>query len=332
MNQNPRFPKSDSDRQPKVWRALTLMFLLLAVPLATLGQPSPYFEMLPQNLTVGVGASAVFSVTVGGALPLAYQWYYDGLIATNASGTTNATLTITNVQFSQGGYYWVVVTNVFGATTSNPALLTVTNPLAASFTANPTFGKAPLAVQFTGPRSDSAGNALVSWNWTFGDGAMSTAQNPPHTFETIGNFQPNLIVTNSNGTQITASGPSVSVASYLGLVFNGGFERGDFSGWTLDALTGQYDLVDTFNQSSEGMQPHTGSYFARLGQINSPGFLSQTLPTTAGGQYLLSFWLNSPDGSTPNSFLASWNGNTLFAQSNLPAFGTNGPAVAWTNL
>ena len=54
-------------------------------------------------------------------------------------------------------------------------------------------------------------------------------------------------------------------------------------------------------------------------------YLSQTLATTPGAGYWLSLWLNSPDGSTPNEFLVSWNGNTLFDETNLPVLG-------WTNL
>ena len=40
---------------------------------------------------------------------------------------------------------------------------------------------------------------------------------------------------------------------------------------------------------------------------------------------MLSFCLNSPDGLTPNEFVVSWNGSTLFDQSNIPAIG-------WTNM
>jgi len=31
---------------------------------------------------------------------------------------------------------------------------------------------------------DSAGNAISYWNWNFGDGLNSTAQNPSHTYTT----------------------------------------------------------------------------------------------------------------------------------------------------
>ncbi len=74
------------------------------------------------------------------------------------------------------------------------------------------------------------------------------------------------------------------------------------------------------------MTPHSGTYFAALGEAGYLPYLSQTIPTFAGQAYLLSLWLNSPDGETPNEFNVTWNGNTLFDQTDLPAWST------WTNL
>ena len=69
------------------------------------------------------------------------------------------------------------------------------------------------------------------------------------------------------------------------------------------------------------------------------GYLSQTIPTVPSESYLLSLWFNSPKVSqisqatsqgitsnTPNEFSVSWNGNTLFDQTNIP------PIRGWTNL
>ncbi len=56
-----------------------------------------------------------------------YQWYFNG---TNAlGGATNAFLELTNVQPAQAGAYTVVVTNLVGAVTSAPALLSVIPPV-----------------------------------------------------------------------------------------------------------------------------------------------------------------------------------------------------------
>ena len=58
-----------------------------------------------------------------------FQW---SLNTTNIASATNATLTLTNVQFSQAGNYSVQVTNSFGATNSAIAVLTVNPVLSCS--------------------------------------------------------------------------------------------------------------------------------------------------------------------------------------------------------
>jgi hypothetical protein len=75
--------------------------------------------------------------------------------------------------------------------------------------------------------------------------------------------------------------------------------------------------------------PHSGNYYAALGQSGSLAYLSQTLPTIVGQKYLLSFWLDNPlAGSSgrhgnPNQFTVSWNGSALYNQINLGEFTWN---------
>jgi subtilase family serine protease len=134
-----------------------------------------------------------------------------------------------------------------------------------------------------------------------------------------GVYTANLLVTNFAG--VAAALPfTLSVGHSI--VNNGGFETGDFTGWTLNASS-KYDFVTT----SSGWF-HSGSHGAALGQSGSPGYLSQTLTTSPGQNYLLSLWLANPQtpyGATPNQFLVQWNGTTIFNQANLPF-------TTWTNL
>lgn len=93
--------------------------LLTVIPLA------PSIIVQPKDCTVYVGSNATFSVAATGTQPMTYQWRFNEL---DLPGRTNASLTITNAQLADGGYYSAVVSNKVGFTTSSNVLLTVKLP------------------------------------------------------------------------------------------------------------------------------------------------------------------------------------------------------------
>ena len=88
------------------------------VPLAS----APAITTQPTNQTAVAGSTVVLSVVATGAVPLSYQWSFNGAAI---SGATNTTLTLTNIHSTQSGNYQVRISNSGGAVTSSIAILTV---------------------------------------------------------------------------------------------------------------------------------------------------------------------------------------------------------------
>jgi sugar lactone lactonase YvrE len=120
----------------------------------------------------------------------------------------NPAFTLNNIGLTNAGNYTVVISSPYGSVTSAVATLTV---FTLQFTASPTYGTEPLTEQFTSPNIDSAGNAIMQWNWNFGDGSTSSLQSPSHIYTTFCTYYPSLTATNSNGTDVLCYGPPITV-------------------------------------------------------------------------------------------------------------------------
>ena len=90
--------------------------------LFALGYP-PTLISGPSTQTAESGSSVNLTPRIEPRQTAWYQWVFN---STNLlAATTNATLWLTNVQPAEAGAYQVVVTNLFGAVTSAPAMLNV---------------------------------------------------------------------------------------------------------------------------------------------------------------------------------------------------------------
>ncbi|MBI5383402.1 MAG: immunoglobulin domain-containing protein [Verrucomicrobia bacterium] len=90
---------------------------------------APSITLQPQSRTVSPGTTATFMVAATGTAPLNYQWLRNGANLLNGgtiSGAASPVLTLANIQTNDTGAYQVVVTNAFGAVTSQVAMLSRT--------------------------------------------------------------------------------------------------------------------------------------------------------------------------------------------------------------
>jgi subtilase family serine protease len=143
-----------------------------------------------------------------------------------------------------------------------------------------------------------------------------------------GNYTAGLKFTNQNSHVVQDIPFSLNIVQSL--VQNGGFETGDFTGWTLAGNTTVFTPFGTTvynaveNLTNYPMVVHSGNFGAFLGDVQL-ATLSQALATIPGEQYLLSFWLDDPTNGGLQQFQVDWNGSNIYSITDPPAF-------LWTNL
>lgn len=111
------------------------------------------------------------------------------------------------------------------------------------------------------------------------------------------------------GFAIAATAPVHAAAN---LVTNGGFETGDFTGWTSTGST-SFDGVQC---PGPGPTVFEGNCSAFFGPVGTTGGISQAVSgLTVGAPVLISFAF-LPDGGNPSSFSASFGGVSLVSLTN----------------
>jgi hypothetical protein len=87
---------------------------------------APLFSEQPENAVAEVGGAATFTPEFSAGTPYSLQWIFRNFTGTTTNildGETNATLTVTNVQGANQGFYSLVVSNAAGQATSTEAQL-----------------------------------------------------------------------------------------------------------------------------------------------------------------------------------------------------------------
>jgi hypothetical protein len=90
---------------------------------------APSIAVQPAIQVEAFGNDALFTLSIAGIGPFAYQWRYNGV---NLPNQTNDTLVVTNLRTNNAGSYSVIVSYLGGATNSSIATLSIVEP-AGSF-------------------------------------------------------------------------------------------------------------------------------------------------------------------------------------------------------
>ncbi|MEM7656545.1 MAG: PKD domain-containing protein, partial [Bacteroidota bacterium] len=145
----------------------------------------------------------IFNNFSSGAHPIvSYAWDF-------GDGGTSIQQTPSHL-YDQDGVYTVslTVTDINGCTSTltRPNYIRLSHPT-ADFSVNQANGCIGAEFAFT---DESIGDTtLVGWLWDFGDGQVSTEQNPIHSFDTDGSYAVTLVITNLFGCRDTISYPNL---------------------------------------------------------------------------------------------------------------------------
>ena len=186
----------------------------------------PVITAQPQNLSIGFGTNATFSVSATSSSgTIAYQWRFD---TTNIASATSQNYTVVSAAASNAGTYDVILANIYGSVTSSVATLTLLPP--------PGIAQAPQSIAI-GIGSNATFSVTASglspyyYQWLFNGTNLAGATNSTFTLDSV--FPVNAgsyFVSVANSYGHTLSPPATLTVIPLSLIapqwVNGGFQFG----------------------------------------------------------------------------------------------------------
>lgn len=149
----------------------------------------------------------------------------------------------------------------------------------ASFMGTPTSGLPPLTVNFT----DLSTNTITSWDWEFGDGNISTQQNPINVYNIPGTYDVSLKVTGPGGSD------SLTILEYIDVLYFP--PTADF---IADVTSGEATLTVNFTDLS---LDSVNTWRWDFGTGDTSDLQHPTYNYTTPGIYTVSLTASGPGGS-----------------------------------
>lgn len=214
--------------------------------------------------TIGFTATNINTINIA-----SYDWDFgDGGTGTTTSVNINHT-------YAVSGTYSVTLTttDINGCTNviTKTNYIRINGPV-AGFTASNTAGCAGLTTTFNDLTTTDGLNSITNWQWNFGDGIIQNFATPPfqHTYNTVGNFTVQLVVTDAAGCK-----DSVIISNLI-------FSTDPIPNFiTADSLTCPNATVSFTNNSAPGGLTSLWDF----GDGNTSGITSPTHSYAATGIY-----------------------------------------------
>jgi alpha-tubulin suppressor-like RCC1 family protein len=168
----------------------------------------PAFAVQPADQSVVTGSNASFSATLTGAVPMNFQWYFNGTPlmddGIHVAGSLTSSLILSNVTTADAGSYTLAVTNFLGSTNSTAAVLTVLVP--ATITTQPVGRSVPPGLPTTF-NAAASGNPAPSYQWQLNGTNIPGATDSSYTITAVGTNDLGfyrLVASNSVGGAVSA--------------------------------------------------------------------------------------------------------------------------------
>jgi hypothetical protein len=289
----------------------------------------PSITAQPGNHTVGEGSNVTLTVTAAGTEPLHYCWRKEGV---EIAGARSPSYTLNNAQMSDVGGYDVVVTNNWGAITSQVATLSVVR-YPPEIVEQPQSQNVPVGGEavFT----VVAAGTTLSYQWAKDNADIPAATNSTYSLASValadaGDFR--VVITNFVGS-VTSAVASLSVG-YPPLILQ-----------QPESFTNNLGTSNVFSVVASGSEPLAYQWFkegiaianATNGQLpllnlqsNQVGYYSVTITNPYGWTASSNALLSIPGVALPFQWLGlvayyPFNGNANDASGNANNGVLNGP-------
>lgn len=283
---------------------------------ATISASSGNAVPIPETISVTIGSSALFSLSLsadpptlpvsGGATTIRVTAYDENL---NPLGNIPVILTTDSGQLNSKGN--AIVTDNSGTAedvliTTATALVTASSgEIAAEITVNVATNETPTAsfvysptnpkidekVYFNASGSTDEDGTIVSYGWDFGDGRRASGKTTNHRYKVTGTFTVVLTVTDDTGNSASAS-QTITVSQ-------GGFPTASFVYSPTNPVVGETVYFNASNSSDP--DGHIESYAWDFGDGNTASGQTVTHKFPDNGSYKVLLVVTDNDGNSGSS-------------------------------